>query len=350
MRGGDYEDVAAAGVEVTIIENDTPVLSVVPEVSAPEGAGALAFAVSLSTASSETVTVGYATADGTATAGADYRAHSGTLSFAPGSTALTLAVVLIDDAVDELEEETFTVTLSAAQGAALPPQVARATGTIEDDDDPAVSVYFAAAEYAVAEGAEVAVAVALSGDPEREVRIALTAEPAGGAGAGDYAVTAAAVTFGSGETVRMVRVSAVDDRVDDDGESVRLGLGTPLPAGVTLDSGQAATASVSIVDDDARGVKVSAESVLVLEGGAASYTIELESEPTEAVTVRVSQAPATDVRVAPEELEFTAADWDTPRELTVTAAEDADTLADAAVSLTHAAERGRLRGVWQRRR
>ena len=345
VRGGDYRDVAAAGVEVTIIENDTPVLSVVPEVSAPEGAGALAFAVSLSTASSDTVTVGYATADGTATAGADYRAQSGTLSFAPGSTALTLAVVLVDDAVDELEEETFTVMLSAAQGAALPPQVARATATIEDDDDPVVSVYFAAAEYAVAEGAEVAVAVALSGDPEREVPIALTAQPAGGAGAGDYAQPAAAVTFASGETVRMVPVSAVDDRVDDDGESVRLGLGTPLPAGVTLDSEQAATASVSIVDDDARGVKVSAESVQVLEGGAASYTIELESEPTEAVTVRVSQAPATDVRVAPEELEFTAADWDRPRELTVTAAEDADTLADAEVSFTHAASGGDYAGL-----
>ena len=175
--------------------------------------------------------------------------------------------------------------------------------------------------------------------------IALTAQPEGGAGAGDYAQPAAAVTFASGETVRMVPVSAVDDRVDDDGESVRLGLGTPLPAGVTLDSEQAATASVSIVDDDARGVKVSAESVQVLEGGAASYTIELESEPTEAVTVSMSVASGTDVSVEPVEVGFAASAWSAAATVTVRAAEDADTLADAAVRVTHALSGGDYEGL-----
>ena len=344
VSGGDYGGVAAAGVEVTIIENDTPTLSI-GSGRAAESAGTLEFEVRLSTASSNAVTVAYATADGTAEAGADYEAQSGTLSFAPGTTLLTVAVGLIDDNVDEEEAETFTVTLSGAQGAALPPQVASVTGTLADDDDPAVTVRFAAAGYAVEEGSEVAVTVELSGDPEREVEIPLTVTGAAGAGAGDYEVTAESVSFGGGETERMVLVRALDDAVDDDGESVELGFGEPLPAGVAADPVAATTAAVAIADDDARGVKVSEESVRVLEGGEASYTVELESEPVAAVTVSVSVASGRDLTVEPVELGFTASDWSEAATVTVSAAEDADTLADAAVKVTHALSGGDYEGL-----
>ena len=58
----------------------------------------LDFAVTLSRAASGTVTVEYATADGTATAGSDYTARSGTLTFDPGETAKTVSVPVLDDA------------------------------------------------------------------------------------------------------------------------------------------------------------------------------------------------------------------------------------------------------------
>ena len=91
----------------------------------------LEFTVSLSRAASETVTVDWATADGTATAGSDYTADSGTLTFAPDETSKTVAVAVLDDSHDE-GNETLTVTLSNPSGAYLAD--GEATGTIENSD------------------------------------------------------------------------------------------------------------------------------------------------------------------------------------------------------------------------
>ena len=78
----------------------------------------LAFAVTLNRAPSGTVTVDYATTDGTATAGSDYTATSGPLTFAAGETEKTVSVPVLDDAHDE-GSETLTLTLSNPSGAYL---------------------------------------------------------------------------------------------------------------------------------------------------------------------------------------------------------------------------------------
>ena len=109
-----------------------PLALSVADASATEGAGAvLAFEVTLSRAASGTVTVDYATADGTATAGADYTATSGTLTFDPGETPKTVNVAVLDDAHDD-DGETLTLTLSNASGARI--RDGEATGTIENSD------------------------------------------------------------------------------------------------------------------------------------------------------------------------------------------------------------------------
>ncbi len=111
-----------------------PTISVA-DARANEGAGAkAAFEVSLSrafTSSEHRVTVDYATADGTAKAGEDYTATSGTLTFAPGETAKTVNVPILDDALDE-GEETFVLRLSNATGGRIAD--GEATGTIVNDD------------------------------------------------------------------------------------------------------------------------------------------------------------------------------------------------------------------------
>ena len=108
-----------------------PLLSVA-DAQAQEGTDtAVAFAVTLSRAASGAVTVDYATADGTATAGEDYTATSGTLTFAAAETSKTVTVPIHDDAHDE-GQETFTLTLANASGAAI--LDGEATGTIDNDD------------------------------------------------------------------------------------------------------------------------------------------------------------------------------------------------------------------------
>ena len=107
-----------------------PTLSIA-DAQASEQAGAIAFAVTLSEGATGSVTVAYATADGTATAGADYTRTSGTLTFADGETAQTVSVPVADNADDD-GYRSFTVTLSSPSGATL--GNATATGTILDDE------------------------------------------------------------------------------------------------------------------------------------------------------------------------------------------------------------------------
>ena len=119
----------AGGLSTTV---RGPVTLSVADAQAEEGTDqTIGFAVSLSRAASGTVTVDYATADGTATAGEDYSSTSGTLTFAAGETAKTVSVPVLDDVIDE-GQETFTLRLSNATGARIAD--AEATGTVSNGD------------------------------------------------------------------------------------------------------------------------------------------------------------------------------------------------------------------------
>ena len=125
---------------VTITDNDPlPALSI-NDVAIAEGAGGATnfnFTVTLSAASGRTVTVAYATADGSATAGSDYTATSGTLTFTPGQTSKVVPVSVIGDSVYEANE-TFTVNLTAPGNATI--SRSQGVGTILSDDLPSLSV------------------------------------------------------------------------------------------------------------------------------------------------------------------------------------------------------------------
>ena len=110
----------------------------VADAEATEGDDAtLDFTVTLAPAVSETVTVQYATSNGTATAGEDYTATSGTLSFSSSETTKTVSVAIIDD-TEEDDGETFTLTLSNPTVAVLAD--AEATGTIRNTETTAVAL------------------------------------------------------------------------------------------------------------------------------------------------------------------------------------------------------------------
>jgi hypothetical protein len=97
-----------------------------------------AFTVNLSAASAQPVTVRYSTGGGTATAGSDYQATSGLLTFAPGETSKVVNVPVYGDTIDELAE-TFFLDLSSASNATIADN--RGAGTILDDDLPGNIVY-----------------------------------------------------------------------------------------------------------------------------------------------------------------------------------------------------------------
>ncbi|GIR77918.1 MAG: hypothetical protein CM15mP80_05430 [Alphaproteobacteria bacterium] len=83
-------------------------------------------------ASEKTITVDYATADGSATATNDYVSSTGTLTFNPGETSKTISLSIVQDTIDELDE-TFTVSLSNPTNSSI--STATGTVTITDDEE-----------------------------------------------------------------------------------------------------------------------------------------------------------------------------------------------------------------------
>ena len=130
----EIKDTTATGT-ITDNEADEQAVETTPTLSISGGSGKerdddeIDFIVTLDEEASDTVTVDYATADGTADAGDDYTAKSGTLSFSAGETSKTISIAIKDDTLNE-SDETFTVTLSNASGAEL--ETASATGTIRN--------------------------------------------------------------------------------------------------------------------------------------------------------------------------------------------------------------------------
>ncbi len=129
----------ADGSGTGTITNDDGAAPVLPGLSVSDatraegnsGTGMLDFTVSLSKAATGPVTVRYGTANGTASAGSDYTAKSGTLTFAAGETSKTVSVAVSGDAAVEANE-TLTLNLSRASGARIADR--SGTGTITNDD------------------------------------------------------------------------------------------------------------------------------------------------------------------------------------------------------------------------
>ena len=331
---GDLPERVSAGTTaaatVSIVDDDTAAVAAsVSSLSVAEG-GEETYTVELGSEPTAAVTVTAAVGANTGVTAAP-AALTFTASDWDSPQTVTVAAGHDDDAVDGAA----TVTHTAA-GGGYDAVSATVEVTVDDDDHPRVAVSFAKAAHSVDEGGEVTVTMTLSAVPERTVVIPITATGQNGAAAGDWSVAPASVTFASGDTSKAFTVAADDDAVDDDGESVLLGFGD-LPERVS--AGTTAAAEVSIVDDDTAAVAASVSSLSVAEGGEETYTVELGSEPTAAVTVTAAVAGGGGVTVEPAALTFTAGDWDSPQTVTVAAGHDDDAV-DGAATVTHTAAGG----------
>ncbi|MGZ4708564.1 MAG: Calx-beta domain-containing protein, partial [Acidimicrobiales bacterium] len=131
--GGFSYTLSYSATGLTLVTSALPGLQInnVSKVEGNSGTTNLAFTVTMSAASASSVTVQYATANGTAVAPGDYTSISGTLTFAAGQTSRTLAVPIVGDTSVE-PDETFSLNLSSPTNAVL--SVATGTGTITNDD------------------------------------------------------------------------------------------------------------------------------------------------------------------------------------------------------------------------
>ena len=196
-----------------------PALSVA-DARAEEGTDeTIDFAVTLDAASRGRVTVDYATSDGTAKAGADYTAKSGTLTFEAGETAKTVSVPVLDDSHDE-DSETLTLTLSNPSGATIADGTA--TGTITNTDK-MPQAWIARFGRTVAEQVVDSVQARLTAPRTPGVEATLAGQRIGGSGAGSMAPRDDAGLGAAGDTEARARLEALSVwlRNDADGDRAR---------------------------------------------------------------------------------------------------------------------------------
>ena len=209
-----------------------------------EGGGTATLTVSMSRASASNVTVKYATNDGTATAGSDYTAASGTLTFAPGETSKSISVAIANDNLDE-DDETVNVVLSNPSGAILgTPFNAQLTIT---DNDATPSVKLSSGSMTAAESAGAyKVSVTLSAPSGRAVTVKYSTSAGSATVDQDYVEAIGTVTIQPGQTSGEFEVAIIDDSVDEPDETVNVTLSDPVNA--TL--GSPSTGVLTIQDND----------------------------------------------------------------------------------------------------
>ena len=269
---------------------------------------------------------------------ADYTGLPASVTFATGKRAAGFDIRAIPDQARELGEG-----LRLDFGA-LPSGVRQGTWglyeTIEFRDERSErTVRFGAEAYAAVEGgAAAAVSIHLDAPVAFEpLEVGLRLEYGGGATAADHGSIPTVVPFGVGERTQTIMVSATDDAIDDDGESVSLSF-VQDPGRVITGKGSVTT-KVALGDDDGLGavtVSFGAPTYTATEGGAAATVrVELNAAPGRAVTAPLTTvhnggATASDYSGVPANVAFGANQ--TAQTFTVTATSDAG--ADGGESLS----------------
>ena len=260
----------------------------IADASGSEGTGAggeLRFTVTLSPVTTQTVTVEFATIDGTAVGGADYVERAGTVTFAPGVSSQTIVLPLTGDAIDELNEA-MLVVLSSPFNATI--QVPQATGTIVDDDAaPAVAI----GDVSVVEGnagiVNATFTVTMSAPSAQSVSVGYATASATASAPGDYTTTSGTLTFTPGVTTQTVVVPATGDTLNESDETLTVTLSNPTNA--TLGRAQGIA---TIVDDDPMS-SISIADVSLEEGNAtatATFVLTLSAAAGRPVTVGYATA------------------------------------------------------------
>ena len=126
-------------------------------------------------------------------------------------------------------------------------------------------------------------------------------------------------------------LTAIDDFIDERVEAVSI-TGTIQDAGFEVIG-----TTLSITDNDERGVTVSPGALTLSEGAGATYTVVLDTEPTEIVTMTPLVSGSRDLTFMPSSLTFTPSDWSTAQTMTVSATEDDDAYHDSSI-ISHAAQ------------
>ena len=320
-----------------------------------EDSGSVEFAVRLNYASVEPLRylVSLDSDAGTAAPGVDF-VDPGTITvaLAPGQKEATFTVALIDD--DEAEDpETFRLSITHYSLINNWPPLGttrEATVTIVDDDrvEPSevrltltfngrtferVNERASRRDITVTASfhADTPVGTSRTVDPlDEDTTVRVQFDPGSTADLTDFQAfddLEVVIPAGQASGTSTLRFKPEQDRIDEDDETVTLG-GSVVATSSVENSLPVVPSSFTIADDDTRGITVvpalllSMQLQLVENGDSKTYTVVLDSQPTDTVTIEIQFDESGQLNISPTTLTFTSNDWNTPQTVTVWAEDD----------------------------
>ena len=327
--GGDYSAGEAKDFMVTVTDDDTAGLMLSATTLDVDEGGQNTYTVKLQTQPTTTVTVTVSSGD---TGAATVIFSPLTFTTSNWDREGTVTVAGVDDG--DSANETVIVT-NTASGGEYEGVTASVRVTVDDDDKPP-GITFTPASLTVGEGGVGMYGVKLNTAPTSDVTVAISSSNP------DVTVTPNSLTFTSSNFAanQQVTVSAGQD-ADAANDMATL---THNPSGANYGSVSNAILMVTVTDDDTAGLMLSTPTLGVDEGGQATYTVKLQTQPTTTVTVTVSSDDTGAATVSGSTLRFTTSNWDTAQTVTVRGVNDGDST-DETVTVTNTASGGEYAGV-----
>ena len=324
---GNYNNLDPVDVSVSNTDDDAAPTSITLTVqpnTLGEGAGATDVMVTatldggttVSAATTVTLSLG-----GTATgSGTDYSATAPTITIA-AEAATGTATLRITPTNDDVVEGDEDIVVSGTATGGFTGTVNSATVTLTDNDMVVLpSVSISAVNASVAEGADATFTVTVTTAPASDVTVNVNIVD-NGTFASSSDTGARTVTITMGTTTATLTVSTVDDSVDEANGTIT----ATVTTGSGYVVGALSSASVTVTDDDGHGITVTPTSGLTTteSGGAATFTVVLDTQPTGDVSIGVSSSNTGEGTVSTGTLTFTDTSWNNAQTVTVTGVDDA---------------------------
>jgi hypothetical protein len=306
---------------VTITDDEGSAVVTIDDNSTLENSGSLKFTLTLNAATASGFTVEYSKVDITAVGGSDYTAspNPDNVSFA-GNAGETQTITVLLGADDQVEpDETFWIVLDQLYG--ISPSLVdisdNATGTITNDDSAAVTI----ADDAVNEGDNKTLTLTLNNVVSGGFTLDVSTLADNATSGTDYtAISSQSVSFSgtAGETQSVTLATTEDQAVEGD-ERLWIILSNSSNASVDVSD----NASVTINDDDSAGFTLSKTTASLAETGTTdTFTVQLTSEPTANVTLTLNDNDSGTEVLYPSSVVFSTGNWSTAQTVTLTGKDD----------------------------
>ncbi|MGI9214031.1 MAG: Ig-like domain-containing protein, partial [Methylococcaceae bacterium] len=231
------------------------------------------FILNLSEPAIRPITVSYTTVDNTALANSDYIAKTGSVTFAPGESQQTFPISILGDTLLEANE-TFLLQLTDVTGADL--ERTQATATLLNDDLPSIAISGTRINEGNSGPMQTLLTVTLSAAATAPVSVQYNTADGTANADKDYTQTSGTLNFAPGETSKTIALTTLGDTLIEGDETFRVQLANPRGATLTTN---AASALVTVVDDDVLSLSLSSDKTSLKAGDTANLRMIFSDIP-----------------------------------------------------------------------